>query len=228
MVASRRHSNDAPTRKGLALLRQLLVLLVAVAQLAAVSIAPAPDRAGGGEGKAVRECSRHAHGALVAQRRRKAGRRVELCHDLAVAKEACGVHLRAARREPPLAVNEEAVRLACRRPHRRVGLAQQRSEAQPPHGAALALWQRWQLEAALLRPQADAVHRKRGVQDARDARGASDVDGVAAGEDAQEEVRGEIEEAGGRRRVLRGGGGGGGGEAARAAARQGRHREEKK
>ena len=31
------------------------------------------------------------------------------------------------------------------------------SETQPPHGAALALWLRRQLEAALLRPQADAL-----------------------------------------------------------------------
>jgi len=37
-------------------------------------------------------------------------------------------------------------------------------------------------------------------------------------EDAQEEVRGEVEEAGGRRRVWRGSGGGGGGEAARHTA----------
>ena len=59
---------------------------------------------------------------------------------------------------------------------------------------------------------------------------ASDVDGAGeAGEDALEELPGEVEEAGGRRRVWRGsGGGGGGGEAARAAARRGGHREEKK
>ena len=38
------------------------------------------------------------------------------------------------------------------RPRRRVGLVQQRSEAQPPHGAALARGLRRQLEAALLRP----------------------------------------------------------------------------
>jgi len=60
---------------------------------------------------------------------------------------------------------------------------------------------------------------------------ASDVDGAGeAGEDALEELPGEVE-AGGRRRVWRGsGGGGGGGEAARAApaARRGGHRQEKK
>ena len=66
---------------------------------------------------------------------------------------------------------------ACRRPRRRVGLAQQRRIAQPPHGAALALWLRRQLEAALLRPQADALLRKRGVEEQRDGRDASDVDG---------------------------------------------------
>ena len=44
---------------------------------------------------------------------------------------------------------------------------------------------------------------------------ASDVGGVAAGEDAHEELPGEVEEAGGRRRVWRGCGGGGGGDAAR-------------
>ena len=101
---------------------------------------------------------------------------------------------------------------ACCRPRRRVGLAQQRSEAQPPHGAALALWLRRQLEAALLRPQADALQRKRGVEEQRDGRDASDVGGVAAREGAHEEVRGEVEEAGGRRRIWRGSGGGGGGE----------------
>merc|ERR1711965_664736 len=117
---------------------------------------------------------------------------------------------------------------ACRSPRRRGGLAQQRSEAQLPHGAALALWRRRKLVAALLRPQADALHRKPGVEEERDGRGASDVDGVAASDDAHEEVRGEVEEAGGRRRVWRGsGGGGGGGEAARAAARRGGHRSQK-
>ena len=87
---------------------------------------------------------------------------------------------------------------------------QQRRVAQPPHKAALALRQRRQLEAALLRPQADALQRKRGVEEKRDGRDASDVGWAAAREGAQEEVRGEVEEAGGRRRAWRGGGGGGG------------------
>ena len=48
---------------------------------------------------------------------------------------------------------------------------------------------------------------------------ASDVDGAGeAGEDALEELPGEVEQAGGRRRVRRWSGGGGGGEAARAGA----------
>ena len=62
-----------------------------------------------------------------------------------------------------------------------------------------------------------STDRKRGVEEQRDGRDASDVEGVAVREDAHEEVRGEVEEAGGRRRVWRGSGGGGGGEAARAA-----------
>jgi len=117
---------------------------------------------------------------------------------------------------------------ACRRPRRRVGLAQQRRIAQPPHGAALALWLRWQLEAALLRPQADALYRKRGVKEQQDGRGASYVDGVAARDDAHEEVGGEVEEAGGRaaaclarerrRRRGRGGASGGAGQMARTLA----------
>ena len=72
------------------------MLLVAVAQLAIASLAPAPDTAGGGEGKAVESSSRHAHGALTAQRRREAGRRVEPRHALAVAKEAWDVMRRIA------------------------------------------------------------------------------------------------------------------------------------
>ena len=86
---------------------------------------------------------------------------------------------------------------------------------------------RRQLEAALLRPQADGLYHERGVEEKRDGRDASDVGGVAAREGAHEELRGEVEEAGGRRRFWRGGGGGGGGEAARAAARRGGHREKK-
>ena len=58
-----------------------------------------------------------------------------------------------------------------------------------------------QLEAALLRPQADAILRKRGVKEERDGRDASDVDGaVEAGEDALEELPGEVEQAGGKDR----------------------------
>jgi len=64
------------------------------------------------------------------------------------------------------------------------------------------------------------------VEEQRDGRDASDVGGFAVREGADEEVRGEVEEAGGRRRVWRGGGGGGGGEAARAARRG--DRDEKK
>ena len=118
--------------------------------------------------------SRDAHSTLAAEHRREAGRRVEPQHALAMTEEAWTVllvlllvllvllalHCRAARREPPLAVNEDAVPIACCRPRRRVGLAQQRREAQPPHGAALALWLRRQLEAALSRPQADALLRE--------------------------------------------------------------------
>ena len=66
------------------------------------------------------------------------------------------------------------------------------------------------------------LHRERGVKEQRDGRDTSDVYGFAARDDAHEELRGEVEEAGGRRLVWRGsGGGGGGGEAARAAARRG-------
>jgi len=64
---SGRHSDDALASKGLDLLRQEPVLLVAVAQLAKVSTAPAPDGAVGGEGEAVPPCSRHSDDALVSQ-----------------------------------------------------------------------------------------------------------------------------------------------------------------
>ena len=86
--ASCRHSDDALPRKGLDLLRLPLGLLVAVAQLPPGSFAPAPDSAASGEGEAVAGCSRHAHGALTAQRRREAGQRVEPRHALAVAEKA--------------------------------------------------------------------------------------------------------------------------------------------
>ena len=57
--------------------------------------------------------SRHAHGALATQRRREAGRRVELRHTLAVTEEPWPGEEgrgRAARREPPLAIDEDAVK----------------------------------------------------------------------------------------------------------------------
>ena len=63
--ASYRHGDDAPTRKGLNLLRQQLVLLVAVAQPATPSNAPAPDGTTGGGGEAVPESSRHSDDALA-------------------------------------------------------------------------------------------------------------------------------------------------------------------
>ena len=167
-----------------------------MAQRAHASHAPAPDGSISGEGDAVASSCHHAHGALAAQRRREDGRRVEPRHALAVAKEAWDVLRRtAARREPPLADDEEAVPMSCGRPRRRVGLAQKRRVAQPPHGAALALWQRRQLEAALLRPQADALQRKRGIKEQRDGRDASDVGGVAARDGSHEELRGEVEAA---------------------------------
>jgi len=89
---SSRHSDGAPPREGLDLLRQQLGLPVAVAQRAKASLAPAPDSSVGGESEAVRVSSRHAHpastryGALT-QRRREAGRRVEPRHALAVPEE---------------------------------------------------------------------------------------------------------------------------------------------
>ena len=62
---SRRHSDDALASKGLDLLRQQLVLLVAVAQPARASKAPAPERAVNGEGDAVVASSRHSDDALA-------------------------------------------------------------------------------------------------------------------------------------------------------------------
>ena len=156
--------------------------------------------------------------------------RLKLQHALAVAEKARKLHLfvlvlffsspssssaAVPHDEPPLAVDEDAVLTACRRPRQR-GRAQQRSEAQPPHGTALALWLRRQLVAGLSQAQADALLlRERGVEEKRDGRGASDVGGVAAREGAQEEARGEVEEAGGRRRAWRGRGGGDEGQRAR-------------
>ena len=49
------------------------------------------------------------------------------------------------------------------------------------------------------RPQADALLREQGVKEERDGRDASDVDGAGeAGEDALEELPGEVEQVGGR------------------------------
>ena len=62
---SSRHSDDALANKGLDLLRQLLALLVAVAQPALASIAPAPDGAVGGEGEAVKVSRRDSDDALA-------------------------------------------------------------------------------------------------------------------------------------------------------------------
>ena len=61
---SSRHSDNALGSQSLDLLGQQLVLRVAVAQLAIVSTAPAPDGAVGGEGDAVRVSSRHSDDAL--------------------------------------------------------------------------------------------------------------------------------------------------------------------
>jgi len=79
-----RHSDDALASQSLDLLRQRQVLRVTVAQPAVVSKAPTPDGAAGGDGEGVRGSSRHTHGALAAQHRREAGRRVEPRHALAV------------------------------------------------------------------------------------------------------------------------------------------------
>ena len=61
-----RPADTAMTRanQGLDLLRQRLVLLVAVAQLATSSPAPAPDGAVGSKGEAVVDSSRHGDDAL--------------------------------------------------------------------------------------------------------------------------------------------------------------------
>ena len=63
--ASRRDSDDALPSQALDLLRQQLVLLVAVAQLAKGSLAPAPDGAVGGEGEAVTRIAAPLRGASV-------------------------------------------------------------------------------------------------------------------------------------------------------------------
>jgi len=65
--ASSRDSDHTLPTKGLDLLGQQLGLLVAVAQPAKVSIAPAADGAVGGEGDVVRTSSRHSDDALASQ-----------------------------------------------------------------------------------------------------------------------------------------------------------------
>ena len=67
MQTSSRHSDDTPPSQCLDLLRQQLLLLVAVAQLAVASIAPAPDGSVGGDGEAVRESRRDRDDALISQ-----------------------------------------------------------------------------------------------------------------------------------------------------------------
>ena len=62
-----RHSEDAPTRQRLELLGQQLFLLVAVAQIAKGSPAPAPDGTVGGEGEAVLTSRRDSDDALTSK-----------------------------------------------------------------------------------------------------------------------------------------------------------------
>ena len=66
MAISSRHSDDAPPSEGLDLLWQQLALLVAVAELAKDSLAPAPDGAVGGKGDAVAP-SRDSEDALASK-----------------------------------------------------------------------------------------------------------------------------------------------------------------
>ena len=67
VVGSSRHSDDVLPSQGLDLLGQQLLLLVAVAQTAKVSTAPAPDSSVGGEGEAVADPSGHSDDALPSQ-----------------------------------------------------------------------------------------------------------------------------------------------------------------
>ena len=67
-LSRRRNSDDALVSKGLDLLGPQLVPVVAVAQLAIVSTAPAPNSAVGGEGEAVEGSSRHSDDAPASQR----------------------------------------------------------------------------------------------------------------------------------------------------------------
>ena len=63
VVLSNRHSDDALASKGLDLLGQQLALLVAVAQAAPLSPAPAPDGTVGSDGEAVNPSSRDSDDA---------------------------------------------------------------------------------------------------------------------------------------------------------------------
>ena len=67
MVGTSRDSDNAPLRQDLDLLRQQLPLVVAVAQSALTSKAPAPDTAVGGEGEAVVGTSRDSDDAPLRQ-----------------------------------------------------------------------------------------------------------------------------------------------------------------
>ena len=64
-VQSSRHGNDALPNQSLDLLRLQLVLLISVAHLAMVSVAPAQDSAVGGAGEAVLVTSRDSNDALL-------------------------------------------------------------------------------------------------------------------------------------------------------------------
>ena len=67
MVVSPRHSDDALASKGLDLIGQQPVVRVAVAQLAKVAPAPAPDGTVGGEGEAVLTSRRDSDDALTSK-----------------------------------------------------------------------------------------------------------------------------------------------------------------
>ena len=78
MVASSRHSDDALACQGLDLLRLRLVLLVAVAQAAVASIAPAPNGVVGGDGEAVFASRRHSDDTLASKGLDLLGHRLQL------------------------------------------------------------------------------------------------------------------------------------------------------
>ena len=67
MVLSRQHGGDALVSEGLDLFGQQLTLLVAVAQLACGSMAPAPEGAASGEGEAVIQPSRQSDDAPASE-----------------------------------------------------------------------------------------------------------------------------------------------------------------